>query len=131
MAKERGTRLDLTGQRFGRLVAIKVAERKRDENGRLVVLKWVCQCDCGNVCEVIPSSLTRGDTKSCGCLCREYFAARKPAYEGVRCPYPASACEKSKWGVCCYDCDKRGGCKMACLNSPSKCGKEDKEKKNA
>lgn len=29
--------------------------------------RWKCFCDCGQVCEVIGSSLTRGHTKSCGC----------------------------------------------------------------
>ena len=54
--------LDLTGQRFGRLVAQAVAEtsgRKRH---------WVCLCDCGNEVTVRTSALTEGNTKSCGCL---------------------------------------------------------------
>lgn len=56
-------KIDLTGQRFGKLTVIKEsAERK---NGRVC---WECQCDCGNVVVVKGLSLKNGDTKSCGCL---------------------------------------------------------------
>jgi len=58
--------LDLTGKRFGKLVAIRPTE-KRDQ-GRVV---WYCKCDCGNTCEVSSHSLTTGNTKSCGCLGKE------------------------------------------------------------
>ena len=54
---------DLKGQRFGRLVAIEPTEKR---SGNSVV--WRCQCDCGNACEVPSSSLTSGNTKSCGCM---------------------------------------------------------------
>jgi len=39
--------LDLTGQRFGKLIAIKRAPSRNDRYTR-----WICQCDCGNKCEV-------------------------------------------------------------------------------
>lgn len=55
--------LDLTNQRFGRLIAKKRIYIKN--NHRAV---WLCACDCGNQCEVEASSLTSGNTKSCGCL---------------------------------------------------------------
>jgi len=53
---------DLTGQRFGRLVAI---ERAGTRNGYAL---WKCKCDCGKETEVISNSLKRGLSKSCGCL---------------------------------------------------------------
>jgi hypothetical protein len=54
---------DLTGQRFGRLVA---QESVRRVNGRL---GWLCLCDCGNQHTVDQAwSLTSGNTRSCGCL---------------------------------------------------------------
>lgn len=53
---------DLLGQRFGRLTVI---ERTNKRQARNVV--WKCKCDCGNIIEVIGSSLTRGNTQSCGC----------------------------------------------------------------
>ena len=36
-------KLDLTNQRFGRLIAIK--EGPRNNAGRTT---WICKCDCGN-----------------------------------------------------------------------------------
>ena len=38
-----------------------------DSKGRSIK-KLRCQCDCGNVVEVAKSNVTRGHTKSCGCL---------------------------------------------------------------
>ena len=59
-------RIDLTGQRFGRLVAIEPAGS--GHNGGVV---WRCQCDCGQVCQVEGYRLRKGVTQSCGCLRRE------------------------------------------------------------
>lgn len=56
-------RRDLSGQRFGRLVAIETNRRDHRHN-RL----WRCQCDCGNEVEVNVNRLVTGNTKSCGCL---------------------------------------------------------------
>lgn len=53
---------DLTGQRFGRLIAIR--EDGRTKQGQA---KWLCQCDCGNIKSIASASLTGGLTKSCGC----------------------------------------------------------------
>lgn len=53
---------DISGQRFGRLVAIEPTDKRL--NGSVV---WRCRCDCGNECEVRSSSLTSGLTQSCGC----------------------------------------------------------------
>lgn len=58
--------LDLTGQRYGRLVVV----------GPYVSKKWTCRCDCGNVKEIAQGSLRRGLTRSCGCLSSEVTAAR-------------------------------------------------------
>jgi hypothetical protein len=64
---------DITGRRFGRLVAIRRCEKKR--HGHVM---YLCQCDCGGSCEVMSSGLIRGDTRStrsCGCLKREIATA--------------------------------------------------------
>ena len=58
--------LDLTGVRFGRLVAIELDSVLRRKKSL-----WKCQCDCGNVRVVEISSLRSGTTQSCGCLYRE------------------------------------------------------------
>ena len=56
---------DITGQRFGKLVAI---ERYNGEDHRKnKTIRWLCQCDCGNTTVVTLSNLTSGHTTSCGC----------------------------------------------------------------
>ncbi len=55
---------DLTGQRFGMLVAIKPVEQRTGSGGAV----WLCECDCGCECHVSSTSLVEGNTKSCGCL---------------------------------------------------------------
>lgn len=59
--------IDLTGQRFGRLVVLKrgVATDGRGE------AFWLCQCDCGSITTVSGYGLRSGRTRSCGCLVRE------------------------------------------------------------
>lgn len=53
---------DCTGERFGKLVALK---RIRDREHE--VTYYICRCDCGNIVKVRAGNLCRGDTKSCGC----------------------------------------------------------------
>ena len=55
--------IDLTGQRFERLVVI-----ERAGVGLQGSVTWVCVCDCGNEAIVTSSNLRRGSTRSCGCL---------------------------------------------------------------
>jgi hypothetical protein len=59
-----GPRIDLVGQRFGRLLVI-----------AFVFGKWLCQCDCGKEKFVVKRSLLIGATQSCGCLHRERTSA--------------------------------------------------------
>lgn len=60
--------IDITGVRFGRLVAVKPIVRR----GSRV---WVCRCDCGGEATVSAGALRHGRTRSCGCLHRESIAA--------------------------------------------------------
>lgn len=60
-----GAKIDLTGQRFGRLV---VLERRPQP---YKATRYLCQCDCGNQKEIIGTQLTTGKTKSCGCYRKE------------------------------------------------------------
>lgn len=57
---------DITGQRFGRLVALGPVARDASRN-----VKWKCLCDCGNTSNVLSANLLCGQTKSCGCLQKE------------------------------------------------------------
>lgn len=52
-------KVDLTGQKFGKLVALSYNQEKA---------KWLCQCDCGNITFVSSSNLNSGGTQSCGCV---------------------------------------------------------------
>lgn len=58
--------LDLTGQRFGLLVALEPDYEKSKSDTSIT---WKCQCDCGNITYVTTNNLkgTR-PTRSCGCL---------------------------------------------------------------
>lgn len=61
---------NITGMRFGRLIAIKwVGKNKHNQS------IWECKCDCGNIIDINSNSLISGNTKSCGCLKKE--VARK------------------------------------------------------
>lgn len=60
---------DLSGQRFGRLVA--VSRVPGSKSGRRVRAKWICACDCGRNVPVRPNALLSGETRSCGCLAAE------------------------------------------------------------
>jgi len=62
-----GARIDLTGQRFGRLVVLGIASY--DE--KTYTKKWLCRCDCGKKIEVSGGNLRSGHSKSCGCLRRD------------------------------------------------------------
>ena len=63
--------LNLTGQRFGRLVVV-----ERSTNSKNGKARWLCKCDCGNDTVVFSTSLVRGLTHSCGCLNREIASVR-------------------------------------------------------
>lgn len=78
-------RLDLTGQRYGRLVVLGPAagltekrdgtvEQSRSSEGDHTDRPdrmsdyWLCQCDCGKQCICRKENLRSGVTRSCGCL---------------------------------------------------------------
>jgi hypothetical protein len=69
---------DYSGQRFGKLVAIKYIERRN----KLTI--WLCQCDCGNTKEISLYSFKYGNTKTCGCS-KEYSGANNPNYKNGLC----------------------------------------------
>ena len=55
--------LEITGQKFGMLTAIKPI--KSDKNGKI---RWLFDCDCGNQKDIDGSMVKNGKTQSCGCL---------------------------------------------------------------
>jgi hypothetical protein len=62
--------VDISGQRFGRLVAI---SRSHKANDRRWI--WACQCDCGKEHKANIRELRKGSTKSCGCYTGIFIGA--------------------------------------------------------
>lgn len=60
---------DLTGERFDRLLVL-----QRDGCNKHGQVKWWCKCDCGVQKHVLGMCLSRGETRSCGCLHKESTA---------------------------------------------------------
>lgn len=56
-------KVDLTGQRFGKLAVLENAGFVKSHHGT----QWLCKCDCGNTKIIFGSSLKNGLTTSCGC----------------------------------------------------------------
>lgn len=61
-------KIDLTGQKFGRLTVLKYSEEYSKIKKRRC---YKCQCDCGNITYVTTMLLRSGRTQSCGCLQKE------------------------------------------------------------
>lgn len=57
-----GKKFDLSGRRFGRLIAI-----ERVGNNRRNRPVWKCKCDCGEFKNASSENLLRGTCTSCGC----------------------------------------------------------------
>jgi len=69
---------DITGQRFGRLIALKDVGSKK---GKRI---WEFLCDCGKKIKTTAQSAKSGNTKSCGCQKIDSLHARKTNHEGKR-----------------------------------------------
>jgi len=58
-----GKRIDLTGQKFGRLTVLRFHGQNRHNQAT-----WLCRCSCGVEKVIQSQSLRNGSSKSCGCL---------------------------------------------------------------
>lgn len=66
--------IDITGQRFGRLLVLERSHIKCSQGK-----KWRCLCNCGSITHVVGTKLRAGSTQSCGCLLKERrFLPRAP-----------------------------------------------------
>lgn len=66
LAKERARERnfdDLRGRRFGKLVVMELAPRKKGHTTR-----YICKCDCGGIVNTTRDGLITGETLSCGCI---------------------------------------------------------------
>lgn len=101
--------LNLVGSKFGRLTVI---EKESSGNGKV---NWKCQCECGNETSTITSSLTRGVTKSCGCIKREMDAKRAAESEARKIVFNCDYCkEKATTPARDYKRKEKHFCSTAC-----------------
>ena len=68
-------KLNLIGQKYGRLLVISEAGKNRF--GQIL---WHCRCNCGNESIVYGNDLKNGHTKSCGCLKRAQIIERSTTH---------------------------------------------------
>lgn len=68
---------DITGQKFGKLTAVYPLKEIKGSS-----YVWHCKCECGNEIDVRLSSLTSGNTNSCGCQRREKLKGKAKDISG-------------------------------------------------
>lgn len=71
-------RVDLTGQRFSRLVVLAYSHSASNS------VWWLCKCDCGREAVACGSMLRSNRQKSCGCLKRERIIAQSTKHGHAR-----------------------------------------------
>src|SRR4030065_1433026 len=72
--------IDVTGQRYGRLIALRPNGNKKFPSGQVRTM-WSFRCDCGKEIDRTLFDVRRADTKSCGCA-RKGRAAHNRMEEG-------------------------------------------------
>ena len=84
-------KLDLTGQKYGRLTVISEIIGKKCST-------WKCQCECGNITNVSLSHLRDGHTRSCGCFNLEKMSERAPnLYASCKKYHPSETSARRVW----------------------------------
>jgi hypothetical protein len=63
--------IDLTGQKFGRLTAVRLVATPEHINPITRSKFWAARCECGTEIVVVGNNLRNGNTKSCGCWKRD------------------------------------------------------------
>lgn len=75
--------IDMTGQRVGSLVVLRLSEDRITPSGQRKKM-WACLCDCGTETVVVAQNLRRGTSTSCGCYQRSHPARRRLDLTGQR-----------------------------------------------
>lgn len=69
--------IDISGHRFGRLVAVSIGEPHVSPSRKQVT--WICKCDCGNEVTIQRGALRSGASKSCGCSYKDLGIRKRTA----------------------------------------------------
>lgn len=118
---KKGTYIDLTGQKFNHLTAIKYL---RTEKGKGAV--WLFRCDCGNEVENLAGRVKSGNTTSCGCEKRKnhaYSDLKGRRFGRWLVEEKVESDEKGSWWKCRCDCGTTRIMKSSALYGGSRsCG---------
>jgi hypothetical protein len=69
---------DLVGQKFGKLTVLQRVFTHPKQKA------WRCVCECGNVRDIVGTSLRSGNSQSCGCIRkRKYFMINQYKHRGA------------------------------------------------
>ena len=86
--------IDMAGQKFGRLTVVKFTHVDKAGNRH-----WECLCECGKTSNPTTGGLTKGHSKSCGCLRTEHIIASvkvpDPGFRGLLQCYQIHAKERN------------------------------------
>lgn len=111
-----GKFIDLTGQRFGKLIVNSYEGLIRNKP------HWNCTCDCGKQVVVRGDQLKSGKTKSCGCFNTDYHKERYKELTGQRFGYwtvlfKAEKSDNGAYWHCRCDCGTEKDVKGTLLQS--------------
>lgn len=101
---ENYTPLDLTGQKFGRLIVMQQVDSIFIGGKKRGAFK--CKCECGTEVIILREKLIQGHTKSCGCLKKEMYKNNQEdltnqKFGKLTALYPT---EKRKWRCVVWQC---------------------------
>jgi hypothetical protein len=93
---------DLTGVVVGKLTVLRQAEHSKNRQ-----VQWLCRCECGLEKTIRSANLVSGDTRSCGCLAKEWIAGehvrrrkeawKHPCLKHGHCRQNGTSAEYNSW----------------------------------
>jgi len=75
--------VDISGQRFGRLVVVALHPERERYGTRYYFALWRCRCDCGAECIARGSHLRGGKVTSCGCFQLQHARGKHVVFIGI------------------------------------------------
>lgn len=102
MLKKQHTYKDLKGMKFGYLKVLYPTEQRK---GGCIV--WACQCKCSKIVYIPANYLTRGFTKSCGCLRNRIYDLKNQKFGKLKVlkPLDKKLSLRTQW-ICKCSCGK-------------------------